>query len=165
MFSKSFLLDHRALALRWADAGDGLSEILTMHGNFLSNRNPVELLDQASIWNHTIRRGSQEMVNSDMKLDLSCLNQQNYGFFQTAESYDVNCVWIFNRFFTSRADGMNKTELRFENGSTISVHANKSFIDQQRKRLHRVDKPICQLNYILPGSKEFNYHYYSIEHQ
>ncbi|GEN82456.1 hypothetical protein SLU01_07680 [Sporosarcina luteola] len=159
MFSKSFLLDHRALALRWANGDDGLSEILTTHGNFLSNRNPMELLDQASIWNHTIRSGSH------MKPDPSCLNQQNYGFFQTAESRDVNCVWIFNRFFTSRAVGMNKTELRFENGSTISVHASKSFIDQQRKRLHRADKPICQLNYILPGSKEFNYHYYSIEHQ
>lgn len=165
MFSKSFLLDHRALALRWADADDGLSEILTMHGTFLSNHNPVELLDQASIWNNSIRRGFKEMVNSDMKLEPPSLNKHNHGFFQTAKSYDVNCVWIFNSFFTSRAIGIDRTELQFENGTAISVHASKSFIDHQRKRLHKATKPICHLNYILPGSKEFNHHYYSMEQQ
>ena len=44
MSCKRFLLDHRALALRWTKATDGLSEIITAHGTYLSHLSPMELL-------------------------------------------------------------------------------------------------------------------------
>ena len=48
MYCIHFLHDHRALALRWTISTDGLSEIITTHGTYLSSLSPMDLLEDLS---------------------------------------------------------------------------------------------------------------------
>lgn len=135
MYCSSFLLDHRALALRWTKTTDGLSEIITTHGTYLSDLSPMEHLDNLS--------GTGLVV------------------LQTAPSDHIDCVWILNDSFQTVEVGDNLTNIVFDDGTSLPIPESKSFIVQKCKRLHTFVHYKGRLNYIFPCIKEFNQHYYS----
>jgi hypothetical protein len=139
MFCKHFLLDHRALALRWAIHPDGLSEIITTHGIYLSTFSPIDLLENLSIKGRVI--------------------------LQTAPSDNIDCVWILNDYFQTYKVDEYRTDIVFENGTSLSIPESKAYLDHKSKRLHTFRFDGRQLNYIFPCIKEFNQQYYSNEYE
>ena len=137
MFSNHFLLDHQPLALRWTMATDGLSEIITTHGTYLSNLTPMELLEKLS---DTVRV-----------------------VLQTAPSDHIDCVWILNGSFKTKEVEDYLTDIVFNDRTSVSVPVSKSYIDQKYKSLHSFMYNESHLNYLFPCIKEFNQYYYSSE--
>ncbi|WP_339251533.1 competence protein ComK [Sporosarcina sp. FSL W8-0480] len=150
MYCKSMTLDADALALRWANSNGSVSEIITPEGIFLSEQTPLELLG------HSQKRGSP------LQGGFYPANYQsaNRAFIQTAASNIGDCVWILSDCFTSKALEKNRTKVYFKNGMSITVGASKEFMERKRKRIHRYFQSTYQLNYILPGIKEFNQKYF-----
>lgn len=164
MFCKSYLLDHRARALRWAKSNDGKSEIITTHGTYFSDLTPIELLEQVCIRFLSTKEGRKEGSKFLFKFEEfpPYICAPDLGVFQTTSSMNFDCVWILNAHFAStNAEKKGQTIITFDEGISITVPAAKTFIDQQRILLHRLLLHNGnQLSYMLPGSKEFNYLYH-----
>ncbi|MDN4608042.1 competence protein ComK [Sporosarcina highlanderae] len=150
MYCKSVTLDEDALALRWANSNSSVSEIITTEGIFLSEQTPLELLGHSQKRNSPLLGGFYPANNVTA----------NRAFIQTAASNTRECVWILSDSFTSQALEKNRTKVLFKNGISITVSASKEFMDRKRMRIHRFTQSTNNLNYILPGIKEFNQKYF-----
>ena len=133
MYCKHFLLDHRAVALRWANNSAGWSEIVTTHGTYLSSFSPIQLLEEHPIPNRIV--------------------------LQTAPSDHIDCVWILNASFETYEVDEYVTKVVFEDGPSLTIPESKTYLDQKCKRLHTFVYYEGQLNYIFPSIKEFNQQY------
>ncbi|MDN4605907.1 competence protein ComK [Sporosarcina highlanderae] len=138
MIDDSLLLDHRALALEKVSSGKYLSKIITLHGIYLSETCPIELLNRACLRYHSTKKGRKEAVRTLMDFGKKppFLISDEVGVFPTKASKHPDCVWIFGHFFATEMVDKKNTKLTFKNGMTINVKESLYTIKKQKLRLH-----------------------------
>lgn len=139
MICDSYLLDHRALALKSVYTDGFKSKIITTHGIYFSKLSAEDLLDKACIRYFSTKKGREQASRLLLKYIQKppfLISNVDIGVAPTAASRNFDCVWIFNHRCTVKEVAKGQSIVTFVDGTSISVNASKHTISRQLHRLH-----------------------------
>lgn len=139
MICDSYLLDHRALALKSVFTDGFKSKIITTHGIYYSKLSAEDLLNKACICYFSTKKGREQasklLLNYIQKPPF-LISNVNIGAVPTTGSNNFDCVWIFNHRCTVKEVAKGQSIVTFVNGTSITVNVSKHTISSQLHRLH-----------------------------
>lgn len=140
MRNDSLLLDFRALALKPVFSGEYLSEIITTHGVYYSKMSTIDLLEEACLRHYSSKAGRRKATQKLFKFmkKTPFLISDDVGVFPTRSCKNPECVWIFSNFFEMKRLEKNVTEIKFSNGTIVTVSVSLHTLERQKSRLHMV---------------------------
>ena len=139
MICDSYLLDHRALALKSVYTDGFKSKIITTHGIYFSKLSAEDLLDKACIRYFSTKKGREQASRLLLKYIQKppfLISNVDIGVAPTAASRNFDCVWIFNHRCTVKEVAKGQSIVTFMEGTSITVNVSEHTILTQLHRLH-----------------------------
>lgn len=135
----SYFIDESVLAIEPVFIGDYHSKITTTHGEVYSKLTPYRLLDKACMRYLSTMSGRKQaaskLLNFQNKTPIM-IEPYAIAAFPTLSSSRLECVWIFNHRFTVLELGKGRSEIIFNEGTSITVNVSKHTLLKQQLRLH-----------------------------